>query len=69
MKNLLKWGGHDYTLAYVYARGYYDGRNYGYEDTGQEWMTDEERHIYQTGYERGVSDYCEIDELKQGEHK
>ena len=52
----------DQSLAYVYARGYFDGRTYGYEKTHQEWMTDEERQIYREAYERGVSDYCELDE-------
>lgn len=54
----------DYTLAYVYARGYYDGRTHGYEDSLQEWFVDDEREAYQAGYDKGVSDYCEHDEPK-----
>lgn len=65
MKNLLKWGGHDYSLAYIYARGYYDGRATGAGETPLDWMTPEEAHIYATGYDRGVADYCEFDEEKQ----
>lgn len=55
----------NYTIHYVYARGYYDGRTHGYEESLQEWFTDEERSAYMEGYDRGVSDYCEFDEEKQ----
>jgi len=55
----------NYTIHYVYARGYFDGRTHGYEDSLQEWFTDEERGAYMEGYDRGVSDYCALDEGKQ----
>ena len=55
----------NYTIAYTYARGYYDGRTHGYEASLQEWFNEEERAAYLEGYDRGVSDYCEFDEGKQ----
>ena len=48
------------ALAYVYARGYFDGRANGWTDI--EWMTPEEVGIYAEGYDRGVTDYCQYDE-------
>ena len=55
----------NYTIAYTYARGYYDGRAKGEEAPLPNWFNDEERHAYRSGYERGVSDYCEFDEGDQ----
>ena len=55
----------NYTIAYTYARGYFDGRTHGYEESLQEWFTDEERSAYIEGYDKGVSDYCALDEEKQ----
>ena len=52
----------DYAMAYVYARGYHDGRVKGWCDTEIEWMTDEEKHTYNEGFDKGVADYCAIDE-------
>jgi len=52
----------DFSLAYTYARGYYDGRVHGYADTLQDWFNDEERLAYSRGYDKGVADYCELDE-------
>jgi hypothetical protein len=55
----------NYTIAYTYALGYFDGRANGYENTPLDWMNAEEAGIYGRGYDRGVSDYCEFDEGKQ----
>jgi len=52
----------DFTIAYTYARGYYDGRSKGWCDTPIEWMNDNEKHAYNEGYDKGVADYCELDE-------
>lgn len=62
MSKLMKWVDQDYSLAYIYARGYYDGRVNGYESTDLDWMTPEEVGIYARGYDRGVADFCEFDE-------
>jgi hypothetical protein len=50
----------NYPLAYAYALGYYDGRSKGVEDN--QFTFDDERQAYTEGYERGVTDYCELDE-------
>ena len=55
----------NYTIAYTYARGYYDGRTHGYEASLQKWFNEEERAAYLEGYDKGVTDYCEYDEGKQ----
>ena len=55
----------NHTIAYTYARGYFDGRTYGYEASLQEWFNEEERAAYLEGYDKGVTDYCEYDEGKQ----
>lgn len=60
----------NYSLAYVYARGYFDGRAQGYTDMDKDWMTDQEKEVFEEGFQRGVSDYCEFDErlnIKIGE--
>jgi len=48
-------------LAYEYARGYYDGRVKGF-DNPPEMGTDSQLWAYRTGYDVGVTDYCELDE-------
>lgn len=53
-----------YAMHYVYARGYHDGRSKGWCDTPIEWMNEEEKLAYSEGYDKGVSDYCDLDELK-----
>ena len=45
--------------VYYYARGYYDGRSIGVEN--KEDIPEQYYHEYNTGYECGVTDYCEID--------
>lgn len=50
----------NHSLAYAYALGYYDGRSKGVEVNCFE--ADEYRLAYTEGYERGVTDYCELDE-------
>ena len=70
MSKLMKWANEDYNLAYVYARGYFDGRANGYENTPLDWMTPEEVGIYGHGYDCGVADYCEFDEkIETGERE
>lgn len=64
MRNLIGWCDTDFNLAYVYARGYYDGRAKGDDETQLDWMTPEEVGIYANGYDRGVSDYHNYDEPK-----
>lgn len=60
----------DYAMAYVYARGYHDGRVKGWCDTEIEWMTPEEVGVYAQGYDKGVADYCDLDEnIETGERK
>lgn len=62
MRHLLGWCDTDFNLAYVYARGYHDGRVNGWTDL--EWMTPEEVGIYGRGYDKGVLDYNQYDEPK-----
>lgn len=50
------------VLAYEFARGYYDGRNTGCSNP-PEFGTDDQVEAYKAGYDAGVTDYCEIDEL------
>ena len=70
MSKLLRWASSDYDLAYIYARGYYDGRVNGYEQTPLDWMTPEEVGIYASGYDRGVADFEEFGEpVETGERK
>ena len=60
----------DSALAYVYARGYFDGRVNGYEDTDLDWMTPEEVGIYAQGYDKGVADFSDLDNnIETGERK
>lgn len=47
--------------VYWYARGYHDGRAYGYNNTDYD-MLDEYQYYYGKGYETGVTDYCLYDE-------
>ena len=44
-----------------FAFGYYDGRQFGYENTRPN--NDIQKLYYRLGYDRGVSDYC--DELEE----
>lgn len=49
---------------YWYARGYYDGRANGFEARPDD-ITDQDKHDYASGYLRGVTDFCLIDETEQ----
>lgn len=70
MDKLMKWADNDYSLAYIYARGYYDGRVNGCEETDLDWMTPEEVGIYAKGYDRGVADFEDFDnEIETGKRK
>lgn len=63
-------------MAYWYARGYYDGRTFGNEESQNKSTdglrlgrssshdgrdVDALRHAYRQGYDTGVTDYCEMD--------
>lgn len=70
MNKMLKWSSADWDLAYVYARGYFDGRVNGYEATDLDWMIPEEVGVYEQGYDKGVADYCDLDEkIETGERE
>lgn len=43
----------------AYALGYHDGLTYGNEET-RDTIDAHYRHYYKIGYERGVSDYCDL---------
>jgi len=45
---------------YWFARGYYDGRSYGNEQSAANLYDDESKHFYKRGYDCGVVDYCAI---------
>lgn len=47
---------------YWYARGYFDGRSVGITDEDLTDYADADRQAYKDGYDRGVTDYCELDE-------
>ena len=49
---------------YWYARGYYDGRRFGYyyDDSDLMNYAEADRQAYKDGYDRGVEDYCEYDD-------
>ena len=57
---------------YWFARGYHEGRvvgagvEEGYDAINgrEENETDRLRHAYRQGYDRGVSDYCDLDEVR-----
>ena len=51
----------DHGIAYAYALGYFDGRSKGVDCN--HFMCPYEHYAYGQGYERGVSDYCELDEV------
>jgi hypothetical protein len=53
----------DFMLADAYALGYFDGRTHGM--TNNPYDDDTQRYLYGQGYERGVSDYCDLDEGEQ----
>lgn len=65
----MRWRNEDYNKAYVYARGYYDGRASGATQTDLDWMTPEEVGIYGAGYDRGVTDYCQYDDPEATDQK
>ena len=46
----------------AYAKGYWDGRAEG-TDTLSGDESDVYRHYYRRGYDRGVFDYIELDEI------
>ena len=52
---------------YWYARGYFDGRGDG-EQARPEYLSEEDKQAYISGYNRGVTDFCIID-LKEGEEE
>ena len=47
-------------VDYWYARGYYDGRFKGFSNR-PEHLTDTEKVAYKSGYDRGITDYCDYD--------
>ena len=49
----------DYNHAYIFALGYYDARVEGVMDDGIE---SEDRFWYKAGYDKGIADYCELQE-------
>ena len=58
----MRWRNDDYDKAYIYARGYYEGRANGDWREELTWMTPEEVAIFGQGYDRGVVDYHNYDE-------
>ena len=61
----MKWRNEDYNMAYVFARGYYEGRANGDWKDDLSWMTQDEIVMFGRGYDRGVSDYHSYDEEKR----
>jgi hypothetical protein len=52
----------NHQQLYAYALGYYQGRVVGqFEYSGWEEMSEVEQHFFRIGYDRGVSDYCDLD--------
>jgi len=51
----------NYTHLDAYALGYYHGRADGV-DVNPYDHAQQERQLYNDGYEHGVGDYCRIDE-------
>ena len=50
--------------AFAYALGYWQGRACGHFENGTyENMTDYRQLLYKLGYDAGVTDYCEMDEV------
>lgn len=49
--------------AYWFARGYYDGRTFGNQESldAVDGWSEEVRAAYKRGYDIGVADYAEID--------
>jgi hypothetical protein len=54
----------NHVELYAYALGYYDGRTNGVENAP---IDEKKRVVYIMGFDRGVSDYCEIDVDSTGE--
>ena len=51
-----------YSDAYWFARGYYDARSVGVDNTeGVGAVGDRAISIYKQGYQCGIADYCELD--------
>ena len=50
--------------AFAYALGYWQGRATGYFENGTyENMSEYRQLLYKLGYDAGVADYCELDEV------
>ena len=50
--------------AFAYTLGYWQGRATGYFENGTyENMTEYRQLLYKLGYDNGVADYCELDEV------
>lgn len=51
------------NLNYWYARGYFDGRTHGNQESLSDdiALSDQERRAYTQGYDTGVTDYCDMD--------
>jgi predicted Zn-dependent protease with MMP-like domain len=54
---------YDFDALNAYALGYYEGRAFGVDSNNYDG-NDPNRALYKWGYERGVSDYCALDERK-----
>ena len=50
---------------YWYARGYYDGREKGYR-VSELHVPNQHQDVYNDGYDRGVSDHCEMESICDG---
>jgi hypothetical protein len=57
-----------YLEQYWFARGYFDGRNFGEEKSVEEAQSrgDVFHQTYKSGYECGVTDFSRFDEAKEG---
>ena len=52
------------TNYYAYALGYFQGRKDGFfENLTYDSMTDKDKQLFKLGYDAGVSDYCNLDEV------
>jgi hypothetical protein len=50
--------------AFPYALGYWQGRACGhYENGTYENMTDVHKYLYKIGYDAGIADFVELDEM------
>jgi len=49
---------------YAYALGYFQGRKEGFfENPTYDLMTDKDKQLFKQGYDAGVTDYCNLDEV------